>query len=193
MGELCPNQDSKPGQERSQQHHQDIGAQAREQDLPSRLWGAEQHFQPPVFQVCGPLQCQGQCKGHDKGGHEREEKGPQHRGVGVDGCVEKELLQQGGLLHEPVKRLLGGESNYHAVDTHEHDTKPPPEGRPSIPAQGLQAYVARRQRTLGLAQTGSCVVGAGFLLAQPRERHPANVSSGKEDETRPRAEHRETR
>ncbi len=32
MGELCPNQDSEPGQDRSQQDHQDICAEAFQQD-----------------------------------------------------------------------------------------------------------------------------------------------------------------
>ncbi len=192
MGELCPNQDREPGQQRSRQEHQDIGTPAREQDLEARLRGAEQHFQTPVFQVCGPLQGQGQGKGHDEGGHEREEKGAQQRGVGVGGRVEKEVLQQGGLLYEPVKHLLGAHSDRQAVDADEYDAKSPPEGRPPIPAQGRQAHVARGQSTLGLAQTAQRVVVAGFLLAQPRERHSADITPGEEDETRPRTEHRET-
>ena len=193
MGELCPDQDSEPGQNRSQQDHQDIGAEALQQDLDSCVRGAQKHFQPSVFQVCGPLQGQGQRKGHDEGGHEREEKGAQQRGVGVGGRVEKELLQQGGLLYEFVEHLLGAESNHQAVGTHEHDAKPPPEGRPPIPAQGLQAHATRGERTLGLAQTAQRVVVAGFLLAQPRERQPADIAPGEEDETRPRTEHSETR
>jgi hypothetical protein len=60
IDELCPNGESKPGQDRSQQNQEDIRAEAFQQDAWPRLRGAENQFQPPVFQVRRPLQGQGQ-------------------------------------------------------------------------------------------------------------------------------------
>ena len=101
IGELRTNGENEPGQDRSQQNHEDIRAEAFQQDPWSRLRGAENQFQPPVFQVRRPLQGQGQRKDHDQRGHEREDQGTQQRGIGVGGGVEKESVAARGFAALP--------------------------------------------------------------------------------------------
>ena len=62
--------------------------EAFQQNPLPRLRGAENQFQPPIFQVRGPLQGERQRQDHDHRWHEGEDEGTQQRGIRVGGGVE---------------------------------------------------------------------------------------------------------